>query len=322
MFLDHDCAVSVSSAFEAFADNRPLRSVSGIGLSAIFPELGFPVTLSAAQNLQFNPDGDTDDPDTYFLNSSGSVSGEIPTGFSHPRLGAISYNPSVSLSKSWRFDGPVQDEDRLGLLLSIAHSIAFSRVDWIENMRAGGKGAIVNTNAFNLETRAMTLDTSLYLALFGTTGGRIGYVGQVKGFYRFMGDEAEDLGDSMRGIIDDRLLGDADLFLNLSLPVKLFDFPTHLLIKKNWLDFELQASPFFDMGMVRRKGEWTLTADNLWYSGGLEFFVFPVIMRSFIIRASLGFDLQSVISNESLTAASPRDGRSPYEIYFGLGLFL
>jgi hypothetical protein len=44
-------------------------------------------------------------------------------------------------------------------------------------------------------------------------------------------------------------------------------------------------------------------------------------MRTFIVRASAALDLDAVIRNKSLTAPSPRDGGSPYEIFFGLGLF-
>ena len=42
-------------------------------------------------------------------------------------------------------------------------------------------------------------------------------------------------------------------------------------------------------------------------------------MKNFIIRASLGWDLVSVLENRSLIKQT-WDGSSPYEYYFGTGL--
>ena len=220
----------------------------------------------------------------------------------------------------WRPDAEVRD-DRKGLTLAFSHELALGRVDWISNIRRGFSASVSNTDKYNILTATATLDFDATLQFHATLGGRIGFNSRLTGFFSVLDSTRTSLGTSMRGIKSSRLQGNEAAFLSLEMPVKLFDFPTHVFIGKNWLDFELQMSPFVDLAYV---GDETIieAADRLWYGGGLEFFVFPLRMRTFIVRASLGFDLDSVIRNKSFTEPSPRDGYSPYEVFFGLGLFL
>ena len=136
-------------------------------------------------------------------------------------------------------------------------------------------------------------------------------------------DTPTGLGSYLRGIVDDRIYGDAGVFADFSVPIKLFDFPTHLIIKKDWLDFELQAQPFVDVAAVLPWWGANFTTEDwrhwFWASGGLELLFFPSFMKNFIIRASLGWDLVSVLENRSLIGQT-WDGSSPYEYYFGTGL--
>jgi hypothetical protein len=143
---------------------------------------------------------------------------------------------------------------------------------------------------------------------------------QVQGFWRLAGIPRTSLGGYMRGILDSRLNGDLGLFVNLDAPVKLFDFPTHLVIGKDWLDFELQASPFIDAALVRRNATSPLGDHDFFLSGGLEFLFFPLRMRSFIVRGSFGFDLRAISQTLSLDKLT-FDGSKPYEVFIGLGSF-
>ncbi len=176
-------------------------------------------------------------------------------------------------------------------------------------------------NSFSYNAYREVLSTYLDASARGYSNHlqRIGLAARATAYQRLSGDERTDQGGYLRGVRDARVDAESALFLNLDLPVKLFDFPTHLLIKKNWLDFELQASPFLDAAVAKRKDA-PLGAEDFWYSGGLELIVYPAMMRTFIVRGSVGFDLDAVIRNRSLFDPSPRDGADPYEIYFGLGL--
>ncbi len=317
--MSHDWSLGISDSLSLYADGvTPFTSTSSATLSVTFPEPGFPVTVSAGQSLNFNPDGVTTDPDLYYLGSSASVSASIPTGLDLGILGEISYGPSLSVSDNWDFAGDLMYAGRDGVTFSASHGLSAGRIDWKGNQRSGYSLSLSNSNSFYMPTETFSSYIDAAARAHLNWMGRIGISSRLQAWYRLTGAERTDQGGSLRGILDSRVDGDAAVFVNFDMPVKLFDFPTHVFIGKDWLDFELQASPFLDLGLSRRLGS-TTGFDDPWYAGGLEFLVFPVKMRSFIVRASLGFDLQAVLENRSLTAPSPRDGASPYEIFFGIG---
>ncbi|MFA6008227.1 MAG: hypothetical protein WC784_06355 [Candidatus Shapirobacteria bacterium] len=318
--LNHDAGIDASQSLSVHADDRPITSLSSLGFWMRFPEPGFPLTFSASQGMQFNPEATSTDTDPYFFLSSLSLSAAIPTNLNAGKFGRIYYSPTISSSLYWRPDVIVRD-DRKGLTPSFSQGLSFGRIDWIQNMRNGLSASISNTLKYNLLTAVDTIDLDASVQFHATSGGKIGFNSRATGFFSFTDSTRTSLGTNMRGIKTTRLWGTEAAFLSLEMPVKLFDFPTHLLIKKNWFDFEMQMSPFLDLGYVGGGSGATL-ADKFWYGSGLEFFVYPLRMRTFIVRASLGFDLDALIKNQSFTEPSPRDGYSPYELYFGLGLFL
>ena len=318
----YDASVSLYEDLAVHADGRPTSSISNLGFSVVLPTRTYPINLSANQGFQSNPDEVDDDIDPYFLVSSLTASQWIPAGFSAGQYGQVSYAPSLTASLNWR-PGEIVRDDRKGFKLTFSHGLHFGRVDWVDNMRRGMAASLSNTVAYNLMTGVPTLDFDGTYMYHATKGGKIGFEGRFVGFYSFTDTTRTDLGVYMRGIIDERLWGGAAAFLNLQMPVKLFDFPTHVIIGKNWFDFELQATPFVDLGYCRKNPGDTFL-NSAWYTAGLEFSVYPLRMRTFIVRASAALDLDAVIKNKSLTAPSPRDnppGYSPYEIFFGLGLF-
>ena len=317
--LGHDAGINASQTLLIHADGRPTTSISNLSGYMVFNNLGFPITFQAAQGLQFNPDQYPDDPDPYFLVESASLSASMPTGLIAGMFGSISYSPSVTASLNWR-SSEVLRADRKGLKFTFSHGLSFGRIDWIKNMRAGLSANLTNTDSYNIGTEVATIDIDASVEYHWTSSGKLGINALARGFYSVTDTPRTLLGAYMRGIINTRLWGTSAAFLNLDMPIKLFDFPTHVLIGKNWFDFELQMSPFLDLGYCGG-GPGTTLSDKLWYSGGLEFLVYPLRMRTFIVRASAEFDLDSVVRNKSLTAPSPRDGASPYEIFFGLGLF-
>jgi hypothetical protein len=296
------------------------RSGSSASLGLSIPGLGFPANASLTQGFYYNADQYTaSEPDPYFLSEAAAVSASIPTGIELGGLGGLYYGPSLSLSQNWWPGAELTYAGRAGLIASLGNSLSAGRTDWTGNMRTGTSVSLNSSPAYNISTDTTTLDLSATLSSYDSWfDRRLGLAARVTVLDRVVGAPYA-LGGYLRGIIDERLYGVGGVFANFSVPVKLFDFPTHLLIKKNWLDFELQAQPFMDVAVVAPNHLVTTSSNWLWATGGLEFLVFPVIMRSFIVRASAGFDLRNVLKTHSLTRKAP-DGYIPYEIYFGTGL--
>jgi hypothetical protein len=318
----------ISESFRAYT-NRTLISGSSAGLTLNIPGLGFPASVSASQGFYYNPDYPPDltkqnpPADRFYLGESLAASASIPTGVNAGALGAIYYQPSLSLTQNWWPTADLTVYGRPGLALASSNTLTAGRIDWLGNMRKGVSASVTGTFSYNLRY------SDFVTALQGTGNfhanwdGRIGIAARLTARARVTGhfpdDNYQDLGGELRGILDKRGNGVGGAYVNLSLPIKLFDFPTHVIIKKNWLDFELQAQPFLDAGLILPKWGAMPGSDSLFASGGLEFLVFPTAMRNFIVRASAGWDIRSVLKNRSLTAKAS-DGYSPYEIYFGTGL--
>lgn len=157
-------------------------------------------------------------------------------------------------------------------------------VNWINNFRQG-----------------FFIDSSFYLNLFYnsfeynfTFENNFIYYKSFKNlalstrFNIFLNPSDNIVGSYIRGITDSELISELGFICN-------FDFPIFIIrINKNkWYDFELQISPFMDIGY----------ANNFVISGGLEVLVYPRITRSLQLRVSSG------ISKNDL------------ELFIGIGLF-
>ncbi len=291
-------------------------SHTAIDLSLELPTRHFSLTLTASQELYFHEEMDVDI-DAYYLSSGLAASATIPTWIIAGRFGKVLYKPSLSLFQKWKLSGMVRD-DRLGPVLSMSHDFEFGRVDWKENFRSGLAGEIRDRNDFNFYHDSVTVNFDATLSGFVSAGRRAGLAARLTGFNVTGTVAREDVGSNMRGILDSRMNGFFGLFFNLNVPIKLAQVPIHAIIGKDWLDFEIQASPFLDCGVLK-DAPGSLANARPWFSGGLEVYVYPAIMRSFIMRASAGFDLGHFGSGKGLDA-STADGNSPYELFFGVGL--
>jgi len=311
--------VGLSEEFTLYGDGTPFADATGLTLSLDDEFFGVPVSFGMGQSLSVNPDGVDNDPDPYFLSSSIFASAAIPLASEVWGLGALDYQPSANLSLAWRPEAAVR-EDRRGAILNLGQSLVLGRADWIGNMRRGFIANLRNTDSARFKDGSWTVDFDASVTAYLEWEGIVSLKARAQGFARPVGDARTDLGASLRGVRDARISGYSGLFVNLDLPTRLFSFPTHLLIGKNWLDFDLQASPFLDAAYVTPDPTALQQAESFWSSGGLEFLVFPLRMRSFIVRASLGFDLVSVLQTRSLTAHAA-DGWATNEVYLGLGVF-
>lgn len=291
-------------------------SLTGIDLAVELPTHFFPVTITASQDVRFHEEKDADADAMYFA-SGLEASASIPTGLVAGRFGKILYRPGINFTHNWKLAGMVR-EDRLGPTLAMTHDFEFGRIDWKGNLRSGLAGKFTDSNAFNIFYDQVTVNVDATLRGYLAAGTQAGIAARFVGFNLTGTVPREDVGSNMRGILDSRMNGFFGLFFNLNLPVKIAKFPLHAIIGKDWLDFELQASPFFDYGLLK-ESPGNLAKVKPWYSGGLEVYVYPEIMRSFIIRASAGFDLGHIWSGKGLDVLTA-DGNSPFELYAGVGL--
>jgi hypothetical protein len=338
-------------------------SITSAAITYNLPGLGFPASVTASQSYSYEGNAPEFDPDSWYLGESASATAKIPlSGSLGPRLGVdlgpLTYIPTIKVNYAWKpgatlgyygngtaptvLDSTASQAlqnfpeyyGRGGVLSTVSDGLALGRVDWAGNMREGLSISLTSREAYNAQWDDLISDLIIDAELFAQWNEKVGVAARLYGIGRLSGNFPENninadyltmLGQYMRGIIDKRISGVQAVVLNGNLPVKLFDFPTHTFIKTHALDFELQAQPFLDLGLVRPDFSSSFSSDWLWYSGGLELLVYPLGLRSFTIRASAGWDLKNVLATRSLTAMTPPTalaptGYSPYEIYLGLDL--
>ena len=93
------------------------------------------------------------------------------------------------------------------------------------------------------------------------------------------------------------------------------------LLKK--LNFELQLSPFVDVGLLYNRATNKLySLRDGFYSGGLEMLVYPEHWRSVIGRLSFGVDIGRKIFKNKLDLDTDwrRTSTATWELTIGLGL--
>jgi len=324
--LGLEWSLGVKEDLELWFGEGMAASTTSAGLTLNIPNLGFPASVSLSQAFHYNEDELTEgESDPLFFSNSLYFNASMPTGLELASLGPISYGFSAGAEANWWPGEALEVDGRQGLSLTHTDSLSSGRVDWVGNMRTGSSISATSTQRIHLDTSSLTWDLTLTYQFFATLwGGKAGIAARAQALGRpdtRSGNPITSVPDGLRGIRGDRADAEAALIANLALPIKLFDFPTHVIIKKDWLDFELQAQPFLDLALA--VPDWSSlkpTKDWIWAAGGLEFLVFPKRFRSVIVRAGIGFDALSVLANKSLTAPSPRDGASPYEICFTTGL--
>ena len=331
-------------------------SITSTSITYNLPGLGLPASITAAQGFSYDAMAPDPDPDPWYLDESLAATATVPiTGslgtWRGVDLGPLTYIPAVEQDYAWRpgstityygdgtppgaFDPTMaqalqnspQYYGRGGALTIVSNALAFGRVDWVGNLREGLSLSIAGRAAYNAQWNDLIGDLTLQGELFAQWERRLGLGVRLLGMDRFSGhfsgtqnDSMTMLGQYLRGIIDKRISGVQAAILNLDLPIKLFDFPSHAFIQTRALDFEMQAQPFLDLALARPDYSSSFSNAWLWYSGGLELLFYPQGLRSFIVRLSAGWDLKNVFATRSLTAQTP-DGSSPYELFIGLDLF-
>ena len=195
-------------------------------------------------------------------------------------LGPLTYDPALELDYSWKpgstleyygngtapsdFDTTIAQAlqntpeyyGRGGLLSVVSNELAFGRIDWAGNMRQGLSLSVTSREAYNAQWSDLISDLDLEADLFAQWGGKAGNRSPTSGDGASRqptpgGRSAPTSDNTCEASWTPRMSGVQASILNVNLPINLFDFPTHVFIKTHILDFEFQAQPFVDLGLLR-----------------------------------------------------------------------
>ena len=294
---------------QGFAYNLSGR-VTYTGKNTLKLDLGgdlFRWTARVGQNVFWNEDGDLDDDlDKLILQTLAGIGTEVDLA-DLGALGPLTLTPDLEAGWKYLADGGTISEDRRGPYVTASWTLDTGRADWAGNFRTGTALYLKNSWTYNLYDFAWDSTILAQARHYEAWNNRAGLNARLT-LYASLLDVGEDIGGYIRGVPDVEIDGDYAAFVNLDLPIRLFDFKPSLLIKKDWFDFEVHASPFVDAALVRAS-----PSDSFepYLCGGLEVFGFLKRARSVYARLSLGIDALGYLDTRSFS--------NNYELFFGLG---
>ncbi len=294
---------------QGFAYNLSGR-ITYTGKNTLKLDLGgetFRWTARVGQNFFWNEDGDLDDDlDKLVLQTLAGIGASVDLA-DFGKLGPLTLTPDLEAGWKYLADGGTISVDRRGPYVTASWTLDTGRADWAGNFRKGTALSLKNSWTYNFWDFGWDAEITAQARHYEAWNNRAGLNSRVT-LYASLLDVGEDIGGYIRGVPDVALDGDYGAFVNLDLPVRLFDFKPSLLIKKDWFDFEVHASPFVDAALVR-PAPGSSFEPNL--CGGLEVFGFLKRARSVYARVSLGINALGYLDTRSLS--------DNYELFFGLG---
>jgi hypothetical protein len=316
---------------------KPLYYKNTTGLSMELPFKTTAFTFGFNQSILVNEENNTSDiiddgsyfQDRWYMASELYSQWKIPLGITVGRFGSLTYTPKLTGTINYRPNGTL-GEYREGPSITPSQSIGFGEINWIGNYRKGLEVSLDNSNTYNMHrtswTNSISISTIGHLPLSEDLGisGRFMYrqwffnakaIPTVfdNGYFQVYSDG----GDALRGIKNNQLPVNYILSLNIDLPVRLFRFvPSEWYNnpKLHFFDFELHGSPFIDIALAEDPvHKRSFSFKDALISGGVEVIVFPLAMRSFYLRASLGMDMREFLRTGRFF---PSGGR---ELFIGVG---
>ncbi|MDR3200640.1 MAG: hypothetical protein LBT68_04210 [Spirochaetales bacterium] len=295
----HDWRLRALEKAEYTSENSGWKVNSEAGIAVDFPYNEQIWTLEYVQGFYYKDEDFYGD--HYYLSSKLLFGSDFTLPVDMGWLGSLKYRPDVFTGVKYRPDRELS-EDRRGTEPGLSQKLFTSRVDWKGNFREGADLSVKNEFAWNLEEREWR-NGMQWAAIGHKSLSFMGVSGRLSGFYQFFKDRGpeddDEVGKPIRGILDDRLRGDAAIFLNLDFPVKMWVW---------FLDpyIEVQAGPFFDAALIKHRGD-SFRLDGMYYSAGIEVVGFPLFLsRSIYLRMSLGLDLEAFFDDHKLTGFAPR----------------
>lgn len=254
----------------------------------------------------------------------------------------------------------IENQDLRSPLISIGQRFSFDLIQWHENFKDGveastAQSLFYNVQTFNLYPKLEAeikyfkawkyAEFSTCLSAFYTFDAWV-----PKNHTRYL--NTTEFGNRVRGALDNQKARGSNLkaLSSLSAVTLSVDFPIHVLTthwmdwgyklfgaykdmgeraQKFWalphklfqyLDFELQVSPFVDIALFDNQftGNRYNPKEGL-YCAGIEILIYPQKWKSFTLRLSIGLDVgRSILEDKIGLDYSWREPISNKEIYFGM----
>lgn len=305
------------------------------------------IDFTAKQSVIRNTDYSKYDDEFYFIEY-----GEIAVPLTAGTIGLstpVTCKPLISIEKKWDKDG-LNDRNcdlKQTPILKPGHEIYFSSIDWIgkNNFRNGYYFKAGTYLGFDMHEesndRRLIPSAEIFLKLhkaFEKAGLNCNFTALLGKNTRYAAGTfirgALDKAYFSKGIfVDDNnyaFTTNSALIVNLEIPIHIFTTDWVSFFGKhgekhsklfNAMNFELQAGPFIDMGLIDNWGTGnTFSIKEGIYTSGVEILVYPKKWKSYVLRGSLGFDLsKKLLDGHKGFDSSWRDGKE-WECYIGLGL--
>lgn len=332
-----DNAFSFSWLLDSNEPEFSARSGITVGIPLGRHELDVKFAQLAARKNEYAPYGDQ----LYFTEEGGIF---LPLTVTELQDGTpVVYTPFVSASYTWDIDGIDSRNTALAATpqLRLGHRLDLRNIQWNGNFRTGYSFSMEQSVAQNLNAdgfdEMFIPFTSAEIKLF-KGWSRAGIGGAFYAFDYLSGNSTANIGARLRGILDNQefsmpvsadgknyaLDTTAAITLNMDFPIHIFTthFAEHSSSKLlQYLDIELQVSPFLDIGLLANKATGhTFDLKEGLYAGGIEFLIFPQQWKSYTIRASVGVDAsRALLDGHFGFDSSWRNPRHNYEIFIGVG---
>lgn len=327
----------------AFGKNAP-DWTGKTGIKFELPENNFSYVLELYQSAAYNNDY-IDYGDQLYFNEYIAFSLPVKLGEIN-NFGKITTTPIISYSQNWDFNSiNPENTDLSSPVFTIGNTVGGSRINWSNNLRTGLSASITTNIDFNTQRKMIYpyIETEL-LAYKGFTLfenfdplSRIGLCSDLYAFYYFVdrnnkyaSSDGKSIGSRLRGIKDTQYYsGNESLGSSTTVPAAIvlnIDVPYHLFstnFTKGFMrhfNFDMQISPFLDFAWTYNKAtNKYFDVKDGFYAGGLEVLVYPRKWSSFVVRASLGYDMGRRFLSDYINM-DWRDDCALREISIGIGL--
>lgn len=265
--------------------------------------LGWAFTLTQG----FATDSRIENDITTFKSTSYNTSLAVNTSFPLPV--GLSYGLGLSLSQNYGFSFPIATladqaqilSDKEGSIIAPSHSLSWGGINWMGNLRRGFTvSASQNLSWVTNQSKVFTAINGAIL-WYEQFGGIFGLSTKFSGYYE-LDQDRNSVASEIRGVIDAKLFGNVGAFASLTATLSLLNLP-------GW--FEAQGNLFIDSGAAKKRFL-GLASTEFKYGVGAELLVFPAMVKSLILRASLGVDPTTYNPKQFLSLKQ-------YEISLGTG---
>ena len=344
------CSWNNSFNLEYTCGIRELEFHTGTGLTFSLPFKRFSFVLDVSEKINRDLEYETYNDATHFTSD---LNLSMPVKITEiENWGFVYWTPYVDGKASYDKDGiNIKNDDLASPVLSMGQAISTTRINWYGNFRSGLSAKIGHSLGYDFkqdeteprlfgEIQAFKsfsyvgINTRLTAFLTKSNRGMVGnLIRGVRDKQKYVNYDGKEIGTTRA------LKSSSAIVLNIDIPIHLIttrwlDWSDAIFGEDSWFsrtfawtdkfNFELQASPFVDIALT--KNEVTGRLFDLrdgWYTGGIEFLVFPERWKGIVMRASLGIDLGRTIIAKNYPSKidmSWRENVKKYEIYAGIGL--